>query len=824
MILTDTADKAKEAKARKKTLLKFFGTLYRNCKPEHGSIVLVDKSQNKRLGFFSCTDIEGMADSLLGSIPEIGAYFKFNTFDAEAIGSREESWKQAIGGKAELINIVMLTADVDCGKSGKYGTREEALRAISKMPLPPTMIVSSKDGEGLHVYWVLESPVPTEEQADYEYAEGISKGWHALLRTHLTKLDDNFGLERHLRVPGPRTDGGKVTILEMTGCYYDLDSFVEFLPKEKPATAKASSNGKANPKMPDGSSMFDSSTPVEDYIAAEGITAESLLVEAKYSELPGGKGEYLRPGSESGQKSVTIATDNPAFPGINIWTSESEFHQDAKTPGDGCFVSLAAMFVRLKFAGDWHSAADWCRDELKPKSAEPAKATKPLEAYVPFPVHLLPAALSQFVKQAAKSTNCDPAFIAMPLLSCLGAAIGNSTRLVVKKDWLAPPNIWTAIVADSGQTKSPALRMATEALADVEKVNKDSHKVAMSEFKGELQAWKDGDKKKRGAEPEPPKMERHIVSDITVEALAAILQDNDRGLLLLRDELSGWFGSFNQYKGGKGADEAHWLSMFDGDSLTVDRKGSISEPVYVESALVTVSGSIQPRILSKALSEDHMDSGMAARLLFAYPPKSVVRWNDTVVADSVKNNISKLMKSLLGLKRNEIDKPVQVRWSGDAKKRFIRFYNDHHAEQFKKMGDDAAAWSKLIGYSARFALVLHVAKCCLAGESIKTPVAADTLEEAIGLVDWFKLEVSRVYEVLGDTAEQNHLRQFAEWITRTKGGICTPSQLSSGNRSARPVEKAEQICTDLVKAGLAEWQTDETTEKGGRPKRSVLVL
>ena len=54
---------------------------------------------------------------------------------------------------------------------------------------------------------------------------------------------------------------------------------------------------------------------------------------------------------------------------------------------------------------------------------------------------------------------------------------------------------------------------------------------------------------------------RYLVSDCTVEALAVLLEQHPRGLLVARDELSGWVNSFDAYKSCRGADVAHWLSM-----------------------------------------------------------------------------------------------------------------------------------------------------------------------------------------------------------------------------------------------------------------------
>ena len=70
------------------------------------------------------------------------------------------------------------------------------------------------------------------------------------------------------------------------------------------------------------------------------------------------------------------------------------------------------------------------------------------------------------------------------------------------------------------------------------------------------------DKKSRGPRPEsPPPCDRRLVSDTTVEALVPILEANPRGVVLEMDELSGWLRSFNEYKGGRGKDVPHYLSM-----------------------------------------------------------------------------------------------------------------------------------------------------------------------------------------------------------------------------------------------------------------------
>ena len=62
--------------------------------------------------------------------------------------------------------------------------------------------------------------------------------------------------------------------------------------------------------------------------------------------------------------------------------------------------------------------------------------------------------------------------------------------------------------------------------------------------------------------------------------------ETPRGLLVARDELAGWLGSFNQYKQGQGGDVAHWLEMHRAGALLVDRKSGDKTTIHVARAAV----------------------------------------------------------------------------------------------------------------------------------------------------------------------------------------------------------------------------------------------
>ena len=270
-------------------------------------------------------------------------------------------------------------------------------------------------------------------------------------------------------------------------------------------------------------------------------------------------------------------------------------------------------------------------EAVEPESSGPPADDK--DHFRPFPVDALPQPIRGFVAAGANAIGCDASYLALPLLTALASAIGNTQRLQIKRGWYAPPIIWGAIVGESGTAKSPAFRLALRPVNDRQSKVFRSFAAEQAKHKEEMKEWLATPKGERGPSPEPPVCVRYIVSDTTVKALAPILAGNPRGLMLGRDELSGWIGSFDRYtgKGKASADAASWLSMHSAESITVDRKSGDPRTIHVPHAAVCISGGIQPDILARALTPEHRECGLAARLLLAYPPRRVKRWTEADV-------------------------------------------------------------------------------------------------------------------------------------------------------------------------------------------------
>jgi hypothetical protein len=341
------------------------------------------------------------------------------------------------------------------------------------------------------------------------------------------------------------------------------------------------------------------------------------------------------------------------------------------------------------------------------------------------------------------------------------------------------------------------------------------HEKALAEWKRDRKAADDPPEK-----PDTPQAERYIVSDTTVEALAPLLLANPRGLLLARDELAGWIGSFDRYAGGKGgADAAHWLSMHNGESVIVDRKTGTTRTIFVSQAAVCVCGGIQPVILHRALGIEHRESGLAARLLLACPPRKAKRWTEADIDPAAEAEIAGLIGRLYELQPN-IDeegepRPVVVGLTPDAKTAWKAYYNDHAQEQMDLAGELSAAWSKLEEYAARLALVVHFTRWAADDQTLASTDVVDVASMAAGiaLATWFKGEARRVYALLGETDDDRDRRRLIEWIER-KGGSATSREVQMGCRWLREAGAAEVALEQLAKAGWGNWEPTPPGRRG----------
>ncbi len=252
-----------------------------------------------------------------------------------------------------------------------------------------------------------------------------------------------------------------------------------------------------------------------------------------------------------------------------------------------------------------------------------------------FDPDILPRPWSRWAVEQANAVGCPVDYVAAALLASASAWIGNSRRIAATSDWIEPPHLWFALMGMPSTGKTPAQRPFIDACKLLEMDERPVWQERMAEHgqqtdicNARREQWKVEVKAaiKNGNTPpeqpqdsmptDPPGMPRVIIKDSTIEEATNILVHNPKGLLMLRDELAGWIGSFDRY-GGEGSDRAFYLECWNGGSHTVDRVKKTGQPVEVAYASLSILGGIQPDRLREALAG--ADDGFTARFLYIWP-------------------------------------------------------------------------------------------------------------------------------------------------------------------------------------------------------------
>ena len=450
----------------------------------------------------------------------------------------------------------------------------------------------------------------------------------------------------------------------------------------------------------------------------------------------------------------------------------------------------------------------------RPPPRPPGQPPPPLGPYEPFPNQALPAPLAAFVDETACAIGCDQAFVALPVLAVVAAAIGATRQIHVKDDWYEPCIFWTAVVAPTGTHKTPAYLAAIAPLVKIQKEH-------VSEFGRDFADWNASKKEDKTS---PPLRKQILVDDTTIEGLKAVLADNPRGVLLAKEELRGWFSSFTRYRGNRASsDISDWLPMHRGSHMISNRVTGDKRFLFVPRAFVSITGGIQPRILALAMTQEFLDAGLGARMLMAMPPRRPKVWTDLEVHPDTKARYETLLRALSRITSPKDESgqstPHTLHLSREAKAVWVAFYNEFGQVQWTADEELAGAYAKLEAFALRFALLHHVVGHQGGQETDLRPIGEHSMRMGVLLCRWFISEVHRIYSMLGESDAERECRRLLEML-RHRGGEITPKKLHLSNKRRYPnVLAAEEALADLVKAGLGEWRTRGPGPRGGRPSK-----
>ncbi|WP_170766472.1 YfjI family protein [Ruegeria lacuscaerulensis] len=440
---------------------------------------------------------------------------------------------------------------------------------------------------------------------------------------------------------------------------------------------------------------------------------------------------------------------------------------------------------------------------------------------------------ANWIKDAAEVKNAPVDYVMLTLLSVASAAIGNSRWAVPWDGWKEPPILWTLLVGDPSAGKSPALDSVLDPVKEIERGLAEEYRHARDEWESEnemasfsLAQWKqdvrDALKESADAPAKPteadagpsPVRERINITDITTEEVAHLLSATWRGLLLSRDELSGWLSSMDRYNGG--GDRPFWLETFGGRSYTIDRRNH-PEPIVVDHLSVAITGGTQPDKLSELLVKSS-DDGLLARFMVVFPdPVPIERPASILDEARMVNAISRLRSLQPALDEEGSKRPYFVHLSEPAAnvlqdfRKQVREWEADATELFK------SHIGKMPGLVVRVACVLaHLDWAASTTDAPPSAIENHHMGRACDLVgDYLRQHAYRAYGTARAAPEVEGAKAIARIILEEQPSGLKVRDIQHRNRTG--LGTAKQVMAAFSVLMDADWLREIRTETGGRP-------
>jgi uncharacterized protein YnzC (UPF0291/DUF896 family) len=473
------------------------------------------------------------------------------------------------------------------------------------------------------------------------------------------------------------------------------------------------------------------------------------------------------------------------------------------------------------------------------------------------PVDALGDALARIVREVAEEVSVP---IEMPAMFALGtlsiAALGRAT-VQMKHAWNEHLGIWTAVIAESGERKSPVARIISKPLREHQRrtIEAEAEDLAV-----ERRIWAANKKRATHLEQEVAKARteadrqaavenlrafaantadqtepveyRLLMDDVTPEKLAQMLGQHP-ALGFISDE-AGPIESLAHVPSDRLSRLDVYLKGYDGDPLSVDRVSRDTD--QLDEPLIAFSVCVQPVVATDALSNDRLERrGLLGRFIWCRP-KSMVGWREEPDGIALSDDAVAAWDAVVG---GLLALPMP---SEKASRPVLRF-DDQGAELLSAYGavieremrlgerlSGIRSWAgKELGRCGRIAALLHLAD----GNGTASDVSAVYVERAILLSRWATEEALTAFTgaqavTQSTPGEEKVLRWLLRWYTKNVNGkgqpMLTKRDLWQGVKGGaiRDMAELDYIVGELREDGFIE--TEEMPQPGGGRKMVVITI
>jgi hypothetical protein len=505
-------------------------------------------------------------------------------------------------------------------------------------------------------------------------------------------------------------------------------------------------------------------------------------------------------------------------------------------------------------------STDWIPPIL---SQEEWQDPLPLESELP-PVEsisedLLPVSVRPLVRDVAERMQTPADYPAVAAVLSLSGAVNRRAIIQPKSNdtsWQVVPNLWGGLIGPPGFMKSGVIRAVTRPLERIQELWRHQFQGELDEYLREKEeadlrysAWRDQYKaaSKKPAVTLPirpdntirvPTLRRLVVNDATFEKLHEIMAQNPAGVLVINDELPGWWSTLD--KPGREGERAFCLQAWNGDTgHTIDRiqRGTI----HVEACCMSMLGGIQPgrlrSYLVDALEDGPSNDGLIQRFQLLVWPDTPAGWRyvDRKPDAACEEIVSQVFSRLVEL---DSEYPLRFQFHPDAQQLFVEWLAD--LESKVRAGDlHAALVSHLSKYRSlmpSLAVLFELADRAATGfdvfvganprESPNFWVSLEHAKQAAAWCDYLESHARRIYSCV-TTRRMRAARELADKIKQRKIGAngfftCRDVYVKgwSGLDSPEAVKLAVEVLQD---ACWVRGVVSEPSPFGGRPSNRYAV-
>jgi hypothetical protein len=412
----------------------------------------------------------------------------------------------------------------------------------------------------------------------------------------------------------------------------------------------------------------------------------------------------------------------------------------------------------------------------------------------------LPAGWERWIGKEAEARGCPRDYIAAGLIVAASGWIGNSRHASVNESWCEPPHLWLAEIGAPSTGKTPGLKPFIEASRTIERDAEPAWQTALAKHASLTEAAKaieeqwcadvrtaikagqpTPDRPHGSDAPSEPPRPRLLAMDATTEELQHLLAGQPRGLLYVRDELTGWFGNHDRY-GGSGGDRAFFLEAWNGGAYVADRVKHRGQPVRITHSSLSIIGGMQPDRLREALAG--ADDGLAARLAYIWPdPPPISRLVNEPDGDMRhrRHMLIATAQRLHGLLM-EADStgelaPILLRLD----QRALALFDELRQEAMQRARSSrglASGWhGKTPGRALRLALAFKLLAWSVVGGSEPRMITGDAMARAGAYLDYLAAMFDRVTAGLAIRRDEADAAAIARNILSTRTTVLNEREL-----------------------------------------------